>query len=218
MENHHCQHNGPCERLKQAAERLFSEKGFDATTTRQITQAAGCNVAAVNYHFGSKEKLYLEIFKDRLSAMRKARLEAISLVMNSSEPALEKLLSTFAHTFLEPLIHPETGRGILTLIHREMLDQRLPKDLFFCEMIGPMTEALAQSFICLCPSLTTEQSMCCVTSYLSQLLHFAHVRQMNNTENTPHFFRSEIDHYLNHITRFVAAGIRSYQERPAENG
>lgn len=50
------------ERLLNEAERLFAGKGYDAVSLREITTAAGTHLAAVNYHFGSKENLYLEVF------------------------------------------------------------------------------------------------------------------------------------------------------------
>ncbi len=53
-------------RILLAAEALFIEHGFEATTLRQITAQAGVNLAAVNYHFGSKETLIMEVFHQRL--------------------------------------------------------------------------------------------------------------------------------------------------------
>ena len=48
-------------RLIEAAGSLFADKGFKETTVRDICEQAGANVAAVNYHFGDKEKLYGEV-------------------------------------------------------------------------------------------------------------------------------------------------------------
>lgn len=50
------------------AESLFAEKGFDATSVRDIARAAGINIAMISYYFGSKEKLIEELFKMRMSA------------------------------------------------------------------------------------------------------------------------------------------------------
>jgi AcrR family transcriptional regulator len=61
-------------RILDAAELLFTEHGFEATTMRQITGAAEVNLAAVNYHFGSKEALIREVFRRRLSCLN--QLEA----------------------------------------------------------------------------------------------------------------------------------------------
>jgi len=52
--------------LLQVSEELFANHGFEGTSTRMITEAAGINVAMITYYFGSKKELYLAIFKKRL--------------------------------------------------------------------------------------------------------------------------------------------------------
>lgn len=65
------------ERILDAAEPLFMEHGFEATSMRMITARAGCNLAAVNYHFGAKEALIHEVFKRRLSGLNHERLRML---------------------------------------------------------------------------------------------------------------------------------------------
>lgn len=68
------------ERILNVAEQLFAEHGFDGASMRMITAAAGVNLAAVNYHFGSKEKLIEEVFRRRLlwlNELRRQRLEQL---------------------------------------------------------------------------------------------------------------------------------------------
>jgi len=64
-------------RILDAAESLFTEQGFEATTLRQITGAAEVNLAAVNYHFGSKEELIREVFRRRLTWLNQQRLQEL---------------------------------------------------------------------------------------------------------------------------------------------
>ncbi len=61
-------------RILDAAETLFVEHGFEATSMRMITSQAGVNLAAVNYHFGSKDALIQEVFRRRLAELNRQRL------------------------------------------------------------------------------------------------------------------------------------------------
>lgn len=65
------------ERILDAAESLFVEHGFEATSMRMITGNAGVNLASVNYHFGSKEALIQAVFRRRLTWLNEQRLSAL---------------------------------------------------------------------------------------------------------------------------------------------
>lgn len=64
-------------RLLDAAERLFAERGLDATSVRDITEVAGANTAAVHYHFGSKAELIKAILERRAGVMGRRRAELL---------------------------------------------------------------------------------------------------------------------------------------------
>ena len=64
-------------RILDAAERLFMAHGYDGTSIRQITGEVGVNLAAVNYHFGSKEALIQEVFRRRLNWLNEERMRAL---------------------------------------------------------------------------------------------------------------------------------------------
>jgi AcrR family transcriptional regulator len=70
------------------AEELFSTKGYEATTVRDIAEAAGVNLAMISYYFGSKEKLLEALFKERMSQTRE-KIEAI--VKNESLLPFQKI-------------------------------------------------------------------------------------------------------------------------------
>lgn len=65
-------------RILDVAEALFMEHGFEAASLRSITATAAVNLAAVNYHFGSKEELFQSVLTRRLDPMNQARLELLT--------------------------------------------------------------------------------------------------------------------------------------------
>jgi len=67
-------------RILDAAEKLFVEHGFEATSLRSLTSAAGVNLAAVNYHFGSKEELFQAVLTRRLDPMNQERIELLGRI------------------------------------------------------------------------------------------------------------------------------------------
>ena len=69
---------GTKERILDAAEALFMTHGFEATSLRLITTAAGVNLAAVNYHFGSKEELFQAVLTRRLDPLNQERVDLLA--------------------------------------------------------------------------------------------------------------------------------------------
>ena len=74
------------DRILDAAESLFMEHGFEATSLRSITAAADVNLAAVNYHFGSKEELFQAVLTRRLDPMNQERLDLLTALEREAAP------------------------------------------------------------------------------------------------------------------------------------
>ncbi len=94
------------------AEALFAEQGFAATSLRNITTAAGVNLASVNYHFGSKEALIEAVFARRLHAMseeRLRRLDALEAQCGAQAVPLEAVIEAFIAPAME--LSRDTKRG-----------------------------------------------------------------------------------------------------------
>ncbi len=88
--------NATKERLLQAAERLFAERGFEGTSMRAVTQAAGASVSAANYHFGSKLELLGATLRRRVEPINRRRLERLdALEAGARPPAVEAVLDAF---------------------------------------------------------------------------------------------------------------------------
>ncbi len=111
-------------RILDVAERLFGERGFPATSLRDITAEAGVNVASVNYHFGSKEALLAEVLERRLKPINERRLQLLDAAearAGNAPPELEAVI----RAFLSPPFHSQGVWGengfqrLLGRIHSE---------------------------------------------------------------------------------------------------
>lgn len=92
------------ERILDAAEKLFAAQGFHAVSVRDITTAAGVDVALVNYHFGGKHALFEDVFMRRaevLNAERLRRLEMLVARAAPKPPSIESIIDAFTHPLLD---------------------------------------------------------------------------------------------------------------------
>ncbi|MCG8434177.1 MAG: TetR family transcriptional regulator [Gammaproteobacteria bacterium] len=92
------------DRILAAAEELFAETGIAATSLRTITALARVNLAAVNYHFGSKDALIEAVYERRLRPLNQARLERLERLeraANGSPPEVAEIVDAYVDPILE---------------------------------------------------------------------------------------------------------------------
>lgn len=202
------------ERLIDVAEGLFCEKGFDGTSVRDITSRAKCNVAAVNYHFGGKDKLYYEVFHRHMRTLRDIRIASIKRVMSQgeSEVTLEQLLRAFAKAFIEPLLEESSGRQLMKLMVREMLDPHLPKKMFVEEVGGPTLSAFGEAMAKTCPQLEPRKTVMSMLSVVGQLMHVIHINEIFRAEEDLGLPMPNLAEMVEHIVAFSAGGILAVAE------
>ena len=114
------------DRILDAAEGLFMEHGFEATSLRSITATADVNLAAVNYHFGSKEELFQAVLTRRLDPMNQERLDLLTALERESAPlpvSCEQILSAMFVPALKLARDRERGgKNFLRLLGRAYAD------------------------------------------------------------------------------------------------
>lgn len=102
-------------KILDAAESLFIERGFAATSLRAIAGLAQVNLAATHYHFGSKEALFEATIHRRVSPINRTRLEALDqLERSSSALTVEPILAAF----FKPLTEGDVSISVSKLIGR----------------------------------------------------------------------------------------------------
>jgi AcrR family transcriptional regulator len=113
-------------RILDAAESLFMEHGFEATSLRAITTDADVNLAAVNYHFGSKEELFEAVLTRRLDPMNRQRVALLSEYEAAAAPAPVDCEKILAALFLPALAlardRRRGGENFLRLLGRAYAD------------------------------------------------------------------------------------------------
>src|ERR1700722_3268968 len=158
-------------RLLDAAGEVFAEKGFANATVREICQKAQANIAAVNYHFGDKQKLYAAVFAD-LHCMAKVPANVEPIAGMSPEDQLRE----FIRQFLKRLLNPGRPSWQGRLMAREMSEPTGTLQSFVEDEIRPrvaMLQGIIQKLVGPLPERVMAQ---CVTSVVGQMLHYHFAR------------------------------------------
>ena len=148
-------------RILDAAEHLFMEHGFEATSLRSLTAAASVNLAAVNYHFGSKEELFQAVLTRRLDAMNQERIDLLARLEREAgdKPvACEKILSAMLIPALR-LARDEKrgGKNFLRLLGRAYADPAPFIRNFLSEQYADMIGRFKEAFLKSLPHLTRQE-------------------------------------------------------------
>jgi AcrR family transcriptional regulator len=125
------------ERLLQAALTLFAQQGFAKTSTREIAEAAGANLAAISYYFGDKAGLYRAVFLEPVG-------DPAEEIARLTDPALTlaQALHGFFAGFAEPLGQGDLVRQCMKLHMREMLEPTGLWEHEIEQVIRPSHEAM----------------------------------------------------------------------------
>ncbi len=137
------------QRILDAAQQLFGEKGFAATSLRAITTAAGTNVASVNYHHGSKDELAKAVVVRLLGPINKERLErldACEQACRGHELELEQVIEAFLAPALKLLRHRGETLGLTRLMGRIYAEQPDFLEDLFAEQFGDLVKRFVLAF------------------------------------------------------------------------
>jgi len=150
------------ERLLDAAEEIFARDGYRTASLRVITVRAAVNLAAVNYHYGSKAELLEAVFARRLQAMNQARVRGLALVLERARaagrpPKARKLIEAFVEATID---HARSGpgeRNFMTLVLRSLSDTDRTVQRAFETFMKPTFDALRAATAEALPGLAPDE-------------------------------------------------------------
>lgn len=191
-------------RLLESAGAEFAEKGYDNATVRSICARAGANLAAVNYHFGDKEQLYLQTV---LEAHRCGVELPPDEVFFTGSPADQ--LRRFIYHFLSRILalHQRTGWR-QNLMLREMLRPTKASETLVRDFIRPKFDRLLRVLRQIAPAVDERRLHALAFSVIGQCLHYKMARPIVEQLIGPGAFgQLDVDYLTDHITAFSLAAL-----------
>lgn len=196
------------ERILSAAEELFARHGFAGASLRQVTAAANVNLAAVNYHFGSKDNLINEVFRRRLDELTEQRMSALTAARGAVDRTLESILKAFVEPALNLATDRLGGSAFMRVLARAYAehDQSLRK--FLSDNYGHVLKGFAQALTEFMPDLNKEDLYWRLDFIAGALTYamseFGMVKRPTGRSEEEHR-----RHAAEQFVRFAAAGLRA---------
>lgn len=192
-------------RLLEAAEAAFAERGFEAASVRAICAAAGANVAAVNYHFGDKQSLYIEAVRSAVRECTEFLGEAPEAI-RGMPPA--QALEAFIHGMARSMLS-ERRHSAMQLTMRELASPTPVCEMAVQEFIRPMAHQLRDILGHLLPPGTGElELMMTGFSVVGQCLYYRQNRECSRVLLGP-ALNAELspERVAAHVARFTLAAL-----------
>lgn len=203
-------HTDTRESLLAAAEALFSEHGIEAASLRQITQQAGANLAAVNYHFGSKDGLVRAVFSRRLRPVMDERLRLLDECDLEAADALEQVLAAFLRPILRMLASRSDGAcGFGRLMGRAFSEPNEEVRDMVMEEFRESLERYLAAFRELLPHLSEAERMWRFHFVAGAVAHTIACTSMLERYSGGRCRTTDPEEALGQLVSFLAAGMRA---------
>ncbi len=161
------------ERILTIAEDLLLEDGYDNVSIRELTDAAGVNVALVNYYFGSKRNLYLEALRSKFSCAAKRKCALLHQSINANpDPDLRQIISAYVALHMSDDECVAATQSFLQLVSRQLAEDDDAMELLLQEMVTPIHQLLKNAIGKIYPKMPEAKISYCISSITGQIFHF----------------------------------------------
>ncbi|MEE8169996.1 MAG: CerR family C-terminal domain-containing protein, partial [Phycisphaerae bacterium] len=193
------------QRLVEAAAEMFVQHGFRNARVRDICRRARANVAAVNYHFGGKQRLYAAVLQHAYFSL--PGTDSRSLLSDETRP--EARLQTIIRLFLIQLLSGGRGTLYVKLIVREMFEPTRAMAGLVDKGFRPQTQALLDIARQLLGKRATDGRVRrCASSILGQCLYYHFARPAITRLDLERMERPDINGLTRHITDFTLGALQ----------
>ena len=218
---HEASSNADCrDRILEAAGEIFAECGFRGATVRRICERAGVNIAAINYYFGGKEKLYSEVLRhwNEFAIKRYPPLLGVG-----EEAPVEEQLKAFVRSLLFRLLDKGKPAWFGKLMAREMTEPTQAFERLVKEIVRPRDRILASIVQKMIGTPVSEERIrLCGASIIGQCIYYYNARAIISKLYRQDVSRvDEIERIANHVVQFSLRGLEHYSEHDgdaAKNG
>ncbi len=161
------------ERILAVAEEVFLTRGYEGVSIRELTDAAKVNVALVNYYFGGKRKLYLEVLQRKFRALSEEKCQLLEqALLELAEPDLRQVISCYVKLYLANDEQANTTRQFLRLISQQFSEDDDAMELLLQDLIKPIHQLTSRTIGAIAPQLSSEQISLCIGSINGQVFHY----------------------------------------------
>lgn len=204
----------PKERLLNVAEALFAHKGYHAVSVREITKSANCNLASVNYHFGNKQNLYLEVFRARWIPRAKRLQEYFRKSLASQGHATPAAVAkSLAQAFLVGPLSDEERHRHHQLMARELGQPTEALELVAKQVMRPFFKELADMLRSFMPDgLGEERLILNILSIFAMVLYFNFARVAISRITGREYDAAFKAQLVEHIAEFSLKGLGRTQK------
>ncbi|WP_245622527.1 TetR/AcrR family transcriptional regulator [Pseudoxanthomonas dokdonensis] len=199
------------DRILGAAEELFAQYGFAGTSLRQVTTHADVNIAAVNYHFGSKENLINEVFRRRMDDMTANRLQQLQAALAQHPGELTPILAAFVRPALALAQNRHGGGAFVRVIARAYAEKNDGLRKFLSDHYGHVMREFGRAIAQCVPELSKEE-LYWRLDFVSGALTYA-MADFGVIKRPAHVSESvHREHAAHELIRFAEAGLRASQK------
>ena len=200
---------GTEQRLLEAAGEIFAECGYQSATTRQICEKAGANIAAINYHFGDKEGLYMAVLRSVPKVYADKHPADLGLTRDATA---EQKLYAYLRSLLRRIFDEGRPGWHTKLISREMIEPTQALDTLVEEAARPVHQELASIVRELLGSGATEEVVrLCTLSIISQCVYYHHARSvLRRLYPEQKYGAGDIHRLTDHIMKFSLAALGAF--------